>query len=234
MFYRLKELFYWLIRCLFWVFFKVFFSLEVKGAENVPRKGAVLITGNHLSYLDPPVFTAALRRRLNFMARESLFRFLPFAWLIKALGSFPVKRGKPDRRALKKALDVLQKGGALLLFPEGTRSLDGTLQKGEAGAGMIALKSGAKIVPGFISGSGKALPPGTKMIRLRKIRVRFGKPVSLEEFSGEQANKETYFKVSEKVMRSIGELSGENNCCRESRLLLRSEAGNQVSPRPGL
>jgi 1-acyl-sn-glycerol-3-phosphate acyltransferase len=215
-------MFYWLVVSLLWVFFKTFFALEVKGAENIPSKGAVLITGNHLSYLDPPLVGAAVRRRLNFMARESLFRFRPFAWLIKHLGTFPVKRGRPDRRALKKALDILQKGGGLVLFPEGTRSLNGTLQKGEPGAGMLALKSRAKIIPALISGSDKALPRGAKMLRLRKIRILFGKPVSLEEFYNQEEDKETYLKVTEKIMQSIGELSGENNSCREGRLLLRS------------
>jgi 1-acyl-sn-glycerol-3-phosphate acyltransferase len=206
-------MFYWLVCYLFWVLFKTFFALEVKGVENVPQKGAVLITGNHSSYLDPPLFAAVVGRRLNFMARESLFRFPPFAWLIKALGTFPVKRGKPDRRALRKALDILQRGGALVLFPEGTRSLNGTLQKGEAGAGMIALKSRAKVIPAFITGSDKALPRGAKRPRPGKIKVRFGKPVSLEEFYDQKEVKETYFKVSEKIMRSIGELSRENNPC---------------------
>ncbi len=209
-------MFYWLVSYLLWVLFKIFFSLEVEGLKNIPQKGAVLIVSNHLSYLDPPLFGASIKRRkLNFIARKSLFKFPLFAVLIRCLGAFPMKRDGPDQRAFRRIFEILKREGTLLLFPEGTRSKDGKLQKGKPGVGMIALKSRAKVIPALIVGSNDALPIDAKMVRFRKIKVRFGKSLSLGKFYNQKRGKEIYEQVSEEIMRGIKELQrekDENGC----------------------
>lgn len=160
--------------------FKTLFYLSVEGSQNIPQKGGFILASNHLSYLDPAVLGAACRRKLNFMARDDLFRIPFFGWFIRRTGAFPVKRNSADRAALKEATRRLNAGKALSLFPEGSRSGDGTFSEPQPGIGFLAAKLKCPVIPVFIKGTDKAFPKGAKFIRRAKISVCFGKQITIE------------------------------------------------------
>ena len=190
------------------ILFKLLFRAHTRGEKNIPGKGPVLIAPNHVSFLDPVAVGAATRRQIHYMARDDLFTIPILGWLMKNLNSFPVKKDRADPRAIKEALQVLKKGGALLVFPEGTRSLDGRLLSGEPGIGMLAWHSRAAIIPTAIIGSEKALPVDAKWVKRERITVHFGKAISPEEFPKRQNRRETYQALSDKIMERIKELRG--------------------------
>ncbi len=126
---------------------------EVRGRENIPRSGPLVVVANHLSMADPPLVHLCLGRRSVFMAKEELFRPPLFGYLIGRAGAFPVQRSKLDRAALRNAESALARGWALVIFPEGTRSLDGVLKRPLPGAALIAHHAGAPLVPVAIAGT---------------------------------------------------------------------------------
>jgi 1-acyl-sn-glycerol-3-phosphate acyltransferase len=181
------------------------FRLEVRGGQHVPCTGAALLVSNHVSVLDPPFVGAAAPRDLYFLAKEELFKIPLLGRLIRALNARPVKRDGSDSRALKLGLRLLAEGRALLIFPEGTRGREGRLGEGKPGAGMLAVMSGAPVVPVYVSGSGRALPPGRVVPRPAKVRVVFG-PALHFKLREDEARKERYREVSQEMMRAIAQL----------------------------
>jgi 1-acyl-sn-glycerol-3-phosphate acyltransferase len=187
---------------------RVFFRLEVRGREHVPASGPVLIVSNHVSVLDPPFIGAAAPRELHFLAKEELFTVPLFGRFIHALNARPVRRDGSDSRALKTALKLLAERRALLLFPEGTRGREGRLGPGKPGAGMLAVMSGAPVVPACVTGTARALPPGRALPRLAAVRVSFGPPLTFKTGEDER-RKERYREATEEMMRAIGQLMGQ-------------------------
>jgi 1-acyl-sn-glycerol-3-phosphate acyltransferase len=199
---------------------RLLFRLEVVNAGLVPATGPVLLVSNHVSVLDPPLVGGAAPRPLVFMAKEELFRIPLFGRLIRALNARPVRRDGSDMRALKAALAVLAEGHAILVFPEGTRGEEGgTLREGKPGVGMLAVLSGAPVVPVFVSGSGAALPRGRALPRPTKVRVSFGPPLNFKSESqsrndgpgqgkraGDDGRKEAYREAAQEMMRAIAQL----------------------------
>lgn len=187
---------------------RLLFRLEVRGQEHVPPTGPVLLASNHVSVLDPPLVGGASPRVLHFMAKEELFRIPLFGRLITALNARPVRRDGSDGRALKTALRLLGEGRALLVFPEGTRGVEGRLASGKPGAGMLAVMSGAAVVPVHVSGSGRALPPGRMIPRPAKVRIRFGPPLHFKA-GREEERKQRYREATTEIMRAIAQLQGQ-------------------------
>ncbi len=185
------------------VFFRLFGAYEVHGLEKLPRLGPVILASNHQSHLDPPLLGAAMRRPINPMAKEELFRVPLFGWWITHLNAFPVKRGVVDRAALRKALDVLSRGQVLLLFPEGTRSPDGSLGALQPGIGMIALKSHAPVYPVFIDGTREVLPRGAVLPRRAKLHVYIGDPLDPESLARHGDRGEAVHLVTEEIRESM-------------------------------
>jgi 1-acyl-sn-glycerol-3-phosphate acyltransferase len=177
----------------------LFFPAKVIGRHHVPSKGAFILASNHVSYLDPMILGITTGRRLNYMARDSLFRGV-LAFVLPRLGAFPIKRYSADTGALKECFRRIREGGPLLLFPEGTRHGAAGEKKALAGVGFLAQKAGVPVVPVFIDGSEKALPPGAKLPRRTKIRVIYGKPI---HFKGTK----DYDDVASQVMKAIRALS---------------------------
>jgi 1-acyl-sn-glycerol-3-phosphate acyltransferase len=129
------------------VLMRLLFRLEAVGRELVPPTGPVLIVSNHVSVLDPPLVGGAAPRPLVFMAKEELFRIPLFGRLIRSLYARPVRRDGSDLRAMKGSLALLQEGRAILVFPEGTRGVEGEAPRaGRPGVGMLAVLSGAPVV----------------------------------------------------------------------------------------
>ncbi len=185
---------------------RLFFRLEARGREHVPREGALLLVSNHVSVLDPPLVGGATPRKLYFLAKEELFRIPIFGRLIHAVNARPVRRDGSDSRALKSTLRLLGEGKAILIFPEGTRGRgDGRLGEGKPGAGMLAVMSGAAVVPVYVSGTDRALPRGATLPRPAKVRVRFGPPLHFKA-GRDDRRKEQYREASAEMMRAIGQL----------------------------
>ncbi len=161
--------------------FKIFFRMKVRGVENIPKHGGFILASNHMSFLDPLALGAASPRNLNFMARDSLFKVPLFGKLIAAVDAFPVKRDSADKTALLEAMRRVKHGGALALFPEGTRQDSKTApDKPQAGIGFLAAKLAVPVIPAFISGTEKALPKRARFIRKAEVSVSFGKQISIE------------------------------------------------------
>jgi len=193
-------MFYWFIWYLFNFLKGLFFTVKVIGLENVPRSGGFIFAVNHKSYLDPMVIGMISRRRIRFVARDSLFRNWLFGGFIRALGAFPVKRDSADIGAIKQIFNALKQEYGVLIFPEGTRVSDDGERKVQAGIGMIALKSGVPIVPVYISGSDRVLPPGAKKITRGCITVTFGPPTQYSD------KKESYADIANQIMSNILQL----------------------------
>jgi len=150
--------------------FKIFFKIEVKGKEKIPKKGRFILASNHTSVLDPIVLGVACPRRLYFLAKEELFKNELFSLLIKTLGAIPLKRESSDLKAIKKALSLLNDEKPVVIFPQGTR---GSFNEVKKGVGFLAKKSNSLVVVSKIMGTDKILPKGEKRLRLGKIKVIF-------------------------------------------------------------
>ncbi|PYO02147.1 MAG: 1-acyl-sn-glycerol-3-phosphate acyltransferase [Candidatus Rokuibacteriota bacterium] len=184
---------------------RLLFRLRSHDRERVPPTGPVLLVANHSSLLDPPLVGGSAPRPVSFMAKAELFRIPLFGGLIWRLNARPVRRGGNDPSALRAALRVLERGGALLVFPEGTRGPEGELRQGKAGAGMLAVLSGASVVPVYINGSGRAWPRGQRLPRPSRVTVWFGEPISFAGQSG-GSRKAAYEAASQHMMAAIGQL----------------------------
>lgn len=185
---------------------RLFFRLEARGREHVPREGALLLVSNHVSVLDPPLVGGAAPRKLYFLAKEELFRIPILGRLIHAVNARPVRRDGSDSRALKSTLRLLGEGKAILIFPEGTRGRGNEwLGEGKPGAGMLAVMSGAAVVPVYVSGTDRALPRGATLPRPAKVRVRFGPPLHFKA-GRDDRRKEQYREASAEMMRAIAQL----------------------------
>lgn len=171
--------FYKFCHTLFPLIFKVWLRFEVIGEENIPKTGPVVLAANHLSLLDPPVLGAAASRPVHFMAKAELFKPAFFGWIIRKLGVFPVRRGGADRQAIKTGLSLLEDNRVVAVFPEGTRSKTGELGRAGGGAFLMAVRSGAAVVPAYIDGTDLKRHPGWP-----KVRVIFGSPL---EYDREEA-----------------------------------------------
>jgi 1-acyl-sn-glycerol-3-phosphate acyltransferase len=189
-------------RSLFRLFFKFVYRWQIEGQENVPSNGAVVICSNHLSLLDPPLLGASMTRKVFFMAKEELFHIPVISFLIRRFGAFPVKRGAGDRSALRMALEVLQRGDVLGIFPEGTRSKTGRLGKPQPGVALFALRGNAVVVPVAILGP---------YCFFRPIRIVYGKPMDLSAYREAKITSALLDEVSEKIMNEIRSLMETRN-----------------------
>ncbi|ERM91854.1 lysophospholipid acyltransferase family protein [Caldanaerobacter subterraneus] len=191
-------MFYYFAKVIVRAIVKVIFRIKVKGLENIPKKGPVIICPNHISLLDPPVVGALLNRRIYFMAKEELFRN-PFLKLLlgTGLGAFPVKRGTADLSAIKTALNHLKKGRAVGIFPEGTRSKTGKLQKAEPGVAMLAIKSKAPVVPVGIKG---------RYGLFSRVIINIGKPMTFEKYYDSKLSSQQLAEIGEEIMKEIAKL----------------------------
>lgn len=188
------------------VFFRFTGGVTLIGTENIPRTGGVILAANHISYLDPPVVGCYLKRQVHYMAKEELFRSpLLGAWM-RWVGTFPVRRGTADRKALKHAIDLLIRGKVICIFPEGTRSPDGKLQAPELGIGLIALKSGAPIVPAAIIGTDKVLPPHSTRLYRHRVKVVYGRPLTFPIHHQGTETRRSLEDVGQSTMSAISEL----------------------------
>jgi glycerol-3-phosphate dehydrogenase (NAD(P)+) len=166
---------YWVLRALLVPFFLVYFRMQRIGREHLPRTGPLLLASNHRSFLDPFVIGTMARRPVYYMAKRELFEKRWQAWILNALGAFPVDRGAGDSGAMDTARAILERGDCVVVFPEGTRTRPGPLGEPRRGVGRLALETGAPVVPIAVIGS-DAVRRGWR-IRPRKVRIRAGRPL---------------------------------------------------------
>jgi 1-acyl-sn-glycerol-3-phosphate acyltransferase len=163
--------------------FRIVYRARAHGLDRIPREGALIYVANHLSHFDPPFIACHVRDRpCAFLARESLFRFKPFGWLIGFLGAIPLHREKSVAGALRAAVKELEAGRCVLMFPEGTRSGDGISARYKGGAAFLARKTGAPLVPVALDGQYEIWPRGRKFPRLRgRLAMLVGAPTSIDD-----------------------------------------------------
>ena len=198
---------YWSVRAVVRCFIKLYFRLEVRGAEHVPLKGGCILTPNHASFLDPPIVGSGVSKRVvHFMARDNLFDAPVLGWWYRKIGTIAIDRTKGDLAALRSAIQYLKSGNVVCLFPEGTRSLDGAIQEAKGGVGFLIAKSGVPVVPVYLDGTYRAWPKGSIWIKPAKIRVTFGQAIRPEELQIMRNGKTDYDLIVKKVMSSIAAL----------------------------
>jgi 1-acyl-sn-glycerol-3-phosphate acyltransferase len=183
------------------------FRLRVRGQASIPASGGILMVTNHQSFLDPWLVGIAPSRQVHYMARDSLFRGGFLQYLGELWNAFPVKRGAADLGAIRTAVDRLDKGFMVNIFPEGTRSEDGTI--GAIAPGMILIlnrcKTEVPILPVVIEGAYEAWPRSAKLPRPHPIRIVYGRPIPASEWRQWSAD-ELAMKIREELVRLQGEL----------------------------
>ncbi|HEX4350883.1 MAG TPA: lysophospholipid acyltransferase family protein [Verrucomicrobiae bacterium] len=192
--------------------YATYFRWRVFNPENVPLQGGVILASNHSSFLDPPLVGSGLRRDINYLARESLFRFPGIGALLRSWNAVPVDRDGGGARGLKAILDRLLAGGAIILFPEGTRSPDGKLQAARSGIGLTVIKSTAPVVPVRVFGTFEAYGRDIKFPRPYCVMVKYGRPMDFGALRAEAKTcdkprlKEIYQQVADEIMAVIAKL----------------------------
>lgn len=185
--------FYAFIRGLAKMKLRLLWRLRVRGTENVPMNGGLIVAANHISYFDPPALGCALPRQLTYMAKSELFRIPLFGPFIAALGAYPIERGRGDIGAIKRSVALLREGHAVAMFPEGTRNFEGKTGA-QNGAALLASLAGVPIVPAYIAGT-------DAVARLARITVTFGAPLVVER--SQKASRDDLAKITDEVMGRI-------------------------------
>jgi 1-acyl-sn-glycerol-3-phosphate acyltransferase len=198
--------------CLFRVVFAVYFRWRVYHPERVPLEGPVILAANHASFIDPPLVGAGLKRAINYLARESLFRFPVVGAILRAVNSVPVDRDGGGAAGLRAILGRLLDGGGIILFPEGTRTRDGRLQPARSGIGLTVIKSDAPVVPVRVFGTFEAFGRHLKFPRPHPIVVKYGQPILFDQLRAEAKAcskarlKDIYQQVADEIMAAIAKL----------------------------
>jgi 1-acyl-sn-glycerol-3-phosphate acyltransferase len=183
----------------------------------VPLTGPVILASNHSSFLDPPLVGSGLSRGINYMARESLFRFFGVGALLRSWNAVPVDRDGGGARGLKNILDRLLDGGGIILFPEGTRSRDGKLQPAHSGVGLVVAKSSAPVVPVRVFGTYEAWGRDKKFPHPKRVAVKYGKPMLFEKLRAEAKLcdkprlKQIYQVIADEIMMEIAKLEAKKD-----------------------
>jgi 1-acyl-sn-glycerol-3-phosphate acyltransferase len=199
-----------------WSFFRTlyatYFRWRVFNAERVPFNGPVILASNHASFLDPPLVGSGIHRPINYLARNTLFDVPGLGWLLRHWNSVPVDREGGGGAGLKAILDRLLGGGAIILFPEGTRTRDGKLQPARSGIGLTVIKSTAVLVPVRVFGTFEAYGRHMKIPQPHRIAVKYGRPMYFEKLRAEAKTcskprlKEIYQEVANEIMAAIAKL----------------------------
>ena len=198
--------YYWLGYHLSRLVGRLFFRLHVVHRERMLQSGPVILAMNHQSYLDPPLAGTTCSRAIYFFARRTLLDVSLLGWLLPKLNVIPVNQEGIDRSALKALIGVLKAGNAALVFPEGSRTVDGSLQPGEPGLGLVIAKTLAPVVPMRIFGAHEALPRGGGGLHFVRITIVIGEPIFFTAADLNPAGRDLYKRLSQRVMDAIADL----------------------------
>ena len=207
---------YQLVRWVLAPLLKAVYRPHVEGLANVPGEGPLVLASNHLSFIDSIIIPLIAPRPVAFLAKAEYFeggnlKQRMAGAFFRAMGAVPVRRGQGRAAvaALDAGIEVLNKGGAFGIYPEGTRSLDGKLHRGHTGVAQLALSTGALVVPVALRGTDKVQPKGKKLPRVHRFTVRFGKPLDFSRYDGMGASPPIRRAVTDEIMYAIMELSGQ-------------------------
>ena len=181
------------------------FQYRAYGQENIIEEGPAIMAANHQSYFDPPLVGITCKNELYYLARKTLFEKKLLGPIISRVNALPVDLSQGDLAAFRSILKLLQEGHRTVIFPEGTRSLTGQIQKARPGIGMIIARTLAPVVPMRIFGSFEAWPKGGK-IKPHPITVVVGKPIRFKKDDFPAHNREVYQKISEQVLDAVAAL----------------------------
>ncbi|MBL7032979.1 MAG: 1-acyl-sn-glycerol-3-phosphate acyltransferase [Candidatus Delongbacteria bacterium] len=197
----MKQVLLYTSKFLMFVFLRLFFKLEISGRERIPARGRLILAPNHQSNWDPPLVGIAATRQVCFAAKKQLFEPLPQRLLLTLLNTIPLDRHGLDRHSLRRMETVLDRGGALVLFPEGTRSTTGELGRGRDGIGLLALQTQADLLPVYLDGTRGAWP---RCWRRHCLRLRFGELIAIAPFlEASEPRRQVIRRLSEQVMNGI-------------------------------
>lgn len=200
---------YHVVRTVIVVFCRLFWRETVEGLEHVPKTGPFILSPVHRSNIDTPLVAAVTRRRLRYMGKQEMWKFKASAAFFTAMGGFPVHRGAADREALRKCVDVIESGEALVIFPEGTRRSGPVVEDMFEGAAYVATKTGAPIVPVGIGGSEAAMPKGAKFLKPVKVHLVIGAPLVPETTEPGKAPRRAVRDLSERLQAELQRLFDE-------------------------
>lgn len=194
---------------------RVVWRPKIIGRKNVPKRGAVILASNHRSFIDSPAITIMAPRKVSFLAKQEYFTGTGFRGALSraffgGIGAIGVERGAgaAAQQALDLGLARLQEGEAFAIYPEGTRSLDGRIYRGRTGVAWLALTSGAPVVPVALTGTQDVQPVGSRIPKLARVTIEFGKPIDLSTF-GEASSGRARRHATDAVMAAIQEMSGQ-------------------------
>src|SRR6266705_4571800 len=203
--------YYWLGYHLSRLVGRLFFHFRVIHRERMIQSGPVILAMNHQSYLDPSLAGTTCDRAIYFLARRTLLDVPLLGWLLPKLNVIPVNQEGVDRSAIKALIRVLKAGNGVLVFPEGSRTLDGKLHPAEPGLGLVIAKTLAPVVPMRIFGAHEAWPRGSNKIRLHPITIVVGHPIYFTQGDVAERGKDVYQRLSERVMSEIAKLTIDGN-----------------------
>ncbi|MFE3096879.1 lysophospholipid acyltransferase family protein [Streptomyces sp. NPDC059248] len=195
---------------------RLLFRPRIEGLEHIPEEGAAIVAGNHLSFSDHFLMPAILKRRITFLAKAEYFtgpglKGRLTAAFFHSVGQIPVDRSGKEagQAAIREGLGVLSKGELLGIYPEGTRSHDGRLYKGKVGVAVMALRAGVPVIPCAMVGTFEIQPPGQKLPKVKRVTVRFGKPLEFSRYAGMEDEKAVLRAITDEIMYAVLELSGQ-------------------------
>lgn len=199
----------WLI---FRLAYRFYCDRKIYHAERVPLVGPLILAGNHASFIDPPLIGGSIYRPISYFGRESLFRYPGIGALLRSWNSVPLDRSGKNPRGMKVVIDRVKKGAGIVLFPEGTRTLDGKLQPGKFGIGLVVIKTDAPVVPVRVFGTFEAFGKQVTFPRPHPIAVKYDFPMMFTELRAEAKTcskerlKEIYQEVADQIMARIAKL----------------------------
>jgi 1-acyl-sn-glycerol-3-phosphate acyltransferase len=211
---------YGFLRILFLAIGKLCFRYRVVG--EVPKSGGFIVAANHASYLDIPFLGCGLGRRAWYLGRSDLFPVPGFKAICQWLGWIPLRTGRLDRDAFGKAVSLIKAGKIVVIFPEGSRSLDGRLQFPKPGIGVIVAQTGCPVVPAYLKGTYEVLPMGTMWPRFRPVTVLYGEPITFSRNGENGEGKQFYQEVSRTVMNRIASLGAIESPVQQSSAGIRN------------
>ncbi|WP_406141828.1 lysophospholipid acyltransferase family protein [Streptomyces sp. NBC_01089] len=195
---------------------RLLFRPRIEGLEHIPEDGAAIVAGNHLSFSDHFLMPVVLSRRITFLAKQEYFtgpgiKGRLTAAFFRSIGQIPVDRSgrEAGRAAVREGLGVLGRGELLGIYPEGTRSHDGRLYKGKVGVAVMAIQGRVPVVPCAMVGTFEIQPPGQRMPKIRRVTIRFGKPLDFSRYEGLENEKVALRAVTDEIMYAVLGLSGQ-------------------------
>jgi 1-acyl-sn-glycerol-3-phosphate acyltransferase len=208
---------YWIMKhIIVGPYVKAVYRAWVRGVENVPTSGPVIIASNHLSVLDSVFMPLEVDRKVTFLAKSEYFTGTGFKGFITkvfmtGIGQIPIDRsgGKASEASLNTALQVLADGGVLAIYPEGTRSPDGKLYRGRTGVARMILESGAPVVPMVMVDTERAMPIGSKLPKVHRVGMVFGEPLDFTRYLGLESDRFALRAVTDEIMYELARLGGQ-------------------------